>query len=78
MAGLSESQRRRLLAGIAKALVEEGYARLTVEHVIANAGVSRKTFYEYFENWEECLLAAYDAVSEGRQPRSPRLPRSPV
>ena len=60
-----ESQRRRLLAGVAKALVEEGFARLTVEDVIRNAGVSRKTFYEYFESREECLLAAYDAASEG-------------
>jgi AcrR family transcriptional regulator len=59
-----ESQRRRLLAGAAKALVEEGFARLTVEHVVTNAGVSRKTFYEYFESREVCLLAAYDAASE--------------
>lgn len=58
------SQRRRLLAGIARALAEEGFARLTVEHVIAAAGVSRKTFYEHFKTREECLLAAYDAASE--------------
>ena len=29
--------------------------------VIARAGVSRKTFYEHFDNKEECFLAAYDA-----------------
>ena len=58
------SQRRRLLAGMTRALVEEGFARLTVEDVIVNAGVSRKTFYEHFESREECLLAAYDAASE--------------
>jgi len=59
-----ENQRRRLLAGIAKALAENGFARLTVEHVIENAGVSRRTFYEHFESREECLLAAYDAASD--------------
>ena len=59
-----ESQRRRLLSGVTKALVEEGFARLTVEHVVTNAGVSRKTFYEYFESREACLLAAYDGASD--------------
>lgn len=59
-----ESQRRRLLAGVTKALVEEGFARMTVEHVVTNAGVSRKTFYEYFESREACVLAAYGAASE--------------
>jgi len=59
-----ESQRRRLLAGMTKALVDEGFARLTVEHVVINAGVSRKTFYEYFDSREACLLAAYDVASE--------------
>jgi AcrR family transcriptional regulator len=59
-----ESQQRRLLAGVTKALVEEGFARLTVEHVVTHAGVSRKTFYEYFDSREACLLAAYDAASE--------------
>jgi AcrR family transcriptional regulator len=59
-----ESQRRRLLTGVTKALVDEGFARLTVEHVVSNAGVSRKTFYEYFDSREACLLAAYDAASE--------------
>ncbi len=60
---VAESQRRRLLSGVTKALVEEGFARLTVEHVVTNAGVSRKTFYEYFDSREACLLAAYDAAS---------------
>jgi AcrR family transcriptional regulator len=63
-ADVIESQRGRLLAGVTKALVEEGFARLTVEDVVTHAGVSRKTFYEYFESREACLLAAYDAASE--------------
>ena len=54
------SQRGRMLAGMAGAVAEKGYARVAVADVIARAGVSRKTFYEHFENKEECFLAAYD------------------
>lgn len=36
----------------------EGYAETTVAKVIAHAGVSRPTFYDYFANREDCFLAA--------------------
>lgn len=36
----------------------DGYAETTVARVIAAAGVSRPTFYDYFANREDCLLAA--------------------
>jgi AcrR family transcriptional regulator len=53
-----ENQRRRLIAGVAKALTERGYAELTVQHVIETAGVSRTTFYANFDNKRDCVLAA--------------------
>lgn len=53
-------QRRRMLAGIAGALAEHGYARLTVDGVLNRAGVSRRTFYEQFEDKDDCLYAAYE------------------
>jgi AcrR family transcriptional regulator len=56
-----ESQRGRMLAAMAGAVGEQGYGAIAVADVIARAGVSRKTFYEHFENKEECFLAAYDA-----------------
>jgi AcrR family transcriptional regulator len=56
-----ESQRDRMLAAMAEATAERGYAAVAVADVIARAGVSRKTFYEHFANKEECFLAAYDA-----------------
>ncbi len=59
-----DNQRQRLLAGMAQALAEQGYARATVEDVIENAGTSRKTFYEFFADKEDCLLAAYEAASQ--------------
>jgi AcrR family transcriptional regulator len=59
-----ESQRGRMLAAMAQAVGAKGYADVAVADVIAGAGVSRKTFYEHFENKEECFLAAYDAGVE--------------
>lgn len=36
----------------------EGYAGMSIAQVIARAGVSRPTFYEYFADKEDCFLAA--------------------
>jgi AcrR family transcriptional regulator len=41
-----------------------GYAGATVSHVIAHAGVSRPTFYEYFTDKDDCFLAAHREVGE--------------
>jgi AcrR family transcriptional regulator len=53
-------QRRRMLAGLAGALAEQGYARVTVSDVLERAGVSRRTFYEQFADKDDCFYAAYD------------------
>ena len=65
-----DNQRRRILAGVVHAVGELGYARMTVESVIARAEVSRRTFYEHFRNKEEAFLAAYDHVMEGMMRRT--------
>ncbi len=57
---VSEIQRSRMLTAAAKAVEEVGYARLTVAQVIARARVSRKTFYDLFEDREDCFLAVFD------------------
>jgi AcrR family transcriptional regulator len=49
---------------MAEVVGEKGYGPAAVADVIARAGVSRKTFYEHFDNKEECFLAAYDAGVE--------------
>jgi AcrR family transcriptional regulator len=54
------SQRARMLAAIAGAVSEKGYAATTVADVVDRAGVSRRTFYEQFPGKEECFVAAYD------------------
>ena len=64
--GLSRSfvvhnQRERMLAAVADAVSEKGYARYSVEDVVERSGVSRRTFYQQFKNKEDAFLAAYDA-----------------
>jgi AcrR family transcriptional regulator len=54
-------QRERLLAAMIKTVTEIGYNALTVQNVLARAGISRPTFYEQFEDKEDCFLAAFDA-----------------
>jgi AcrR family transcriptional regulator len=43
-------------------IAEDGYSSTTVADVVTRAGVSRKTFYQYFAGKRECLLATYDAI----------------
>lgn len=64
-AGLvSEHQRLRLLAAMADALGEHGYAAVTTTHVSERANVSTSTFYKHFGNLWDCLLAAYVAAAD--------------
>ena len=37
---------------------EGGVSAVTVSHVVARSGVSRRTFYELFDDREDCFLAA--------------------
>ena len=61
---VAEWQRARMLDGMARAVAEKGYARATVADVVSRAGVSRKTFYEQFDDKEDCFLAAYRTGSQ--------------
>ena len=59
-----EHQRLRLLAAMAEALGEHGYANVTTTHVSERANVSTSTFYKHFGNLWDCLLAAYVAAAD--------------
>jgi AcrR family transcriptional regulator len=59
---VSEMQRSRLLGAAAAVVEEQGYARATVAHVTARARVSRRTFYDLFENREACFAALIEDV----------------
>ncbi|HEY6781430.1 MAG TPA: TetR/AcrR family transcriptional regulator [Thermoleophilaceae bacterium] len=51
----------RVLASIATVAEREGYAKLTVSDIVAEAATSRSVFYEHFSNKKEAFLAAYEA-----------------
>jgi AcrR family transcriptional regulator len=61
---VSDIQRARMLAAMAEEVAKRGAGNVTVAHVVGRSGVSRRTFYELFEDREECFLAAFDAAVE--------------
>lgn len=56
------SQRERLLEATIRVVAAKGYRSTTVGDLTGEAGVSRTTFYELFEDREACFLAAYDSA----------------
>lgn len=61
---MSRDQRGRILAAAAEVIAKRGYRGATVALIVKRAGVARVTFYENFENREDCLLACFDAGLE--------------
>jgi AcrR family transcriptional regulator len=60
-----EMQRRRLLSATVELAYEQGVQALTVATICERAGLSRKTFYDIFDEREDCLYAAFeDAVAQ--------------
>jgi AcrR family transcriptional regulator len=57
-------QRARIITAMVEVVAERGVARSTVAHVVARSGVSRRTFYELFNDREDCFLAAFDEAVE--------------
>ncbi|MEX1141174.1 MAG: TetR/AcrR family transcriptional regulator [Thermoleophilaceae bacterium] len=61
-AEVAESQCNRILTAMTEAVGRNGFQNARVADVIGHAGVSRKTFYEHFEDKERCFVAAYRQV----------------
>ena len=53
----------RLLQGMAQSVAAKGYADTTIADIVREAGVSRRTFYAYFDTRAGCLIALYEAAS---------------
>ena len=71
---VAEIQRARILAAMVDVVAERGAANVTVARVVTRSGVSRRTFYELFEDREDCFLAAFDqAVAADRGVRRPSV-----
>ncbi len=59
-----EMQRRRLLLAYVEVLSEQGLQGASVGRICKRAGVSRRTFYDLFEDREACFVAVFDAAIE--------------
>lgn len=57
-------QRRRLCLAMVEVVSEVGFESATIARVCGRAGVSRRTFYEIFDDREQCLLATFDQAIE--------------
>jgi AcrR family transcriptional regulator len=59
LADRRSAQHERILLAARDVFSTRGYAGTGVDEIVARARVSRTTFYAFFENKEECLLAVY-------------------
>lgn len=57
---VNEIQRSRILAAMIEECAMRGAANVTVAHVVARAGVSRRTFYDLFEDRDDCFVGAFE------------------
>jgi AcrR family transcriptional regulator len=57
-------QRQRLLLAAAEEFAAVGYAAASAESISRRAGMSKATFYEHFDNKEDCIVALFDRAAE--------------
>jgi AcrR family transcriptional regulator len=60
---VARNQRERLIAAVAEACAESGYAEASVADLAHRAGVSTATFYKLFADKRECVLEAHRELS---------------
>ncbi|HXD53796.1 MAG TPA: TetR/AcrR family transcriptional regulator [Solirubrobacteraceae bacterium] len=60
---IAAHQRTRIQGALVEAVARDGYERLTVRSVIGLAGVSRRSFYEHFENRHDCFVKTAAALA---------------
>ena len=58
------STKVRILHGALQSFTRQGVSDTTVQDVLKDAGVSRRTFYQLFRSKEDLLSALYDAATE--------------
>jgi len=59
-----DGERQRIVTAIAKAVAAYGYTRLTVEQILAYAGIASDEFEAYFPSLEQGLSAAQEEFLE--------------
>jgi AcrR family transcriptional regulator len=61
---VARNQRERLVAAVAEACAERGYAETSVADLASRAAVSTATFYKLFAGKRECALEAHRELLE--------------
>jgi AcrR family transcriptional regulator len=59
---VARHQKARLEGAMVEAVARHGYAGTTLRELVTLAGVSKSTFYEHFENKQDCFLATFDEI----------------
>lgn len=57
-------QHERLIEAMTAVVVQSGYGAISVQDVLRRAGISRPTFYEVFEDKDDCFVSALDAAAQ--------------
>jgi len=60
----TRATRARILEGAARAVAGRGLRATTVQDILGEASVSRRTFYQYFGNLEQALDALYELATD--------------
>ncbi len=59
----STRTRSKLIEATARVALKHGLRSVTVRHILEEASLSRRTFYQHFKSKEEAALALYRSVS---------------
>ncbi len=58
-----KQQRRLIFRAATSVFARKGFAGATVDQICAEAGVSRRTFYEHFDDLKDVLLQLHDRIA---------------
>jgi AcrR family transcriptional regulator len=61
---VARHQRARLEGAMVEAVARHGFAGTTLRELVTLAGVSKSTFYEHFENKQDCFLSTFGQIAE--------------
>lgn len=63
-AQVSGIQRERLLKATTEVVARKGYAAATVRDLLAESGLSRRTYYDLYVDKEDCYLDAFGVIAD--------------
>jgi len=61
---VARNQRERLFAAMVACVDQKGFEATTVADLLELSGISRTTFYEHFDDKQDCFVAAVEAIVE--------------